>query len=175
MRMADVVAVLARRRVTLGFVAAAAAVWLSRPTWTSWMAGLLVAGVGEAIRVWAAGHLEKSREVTTSGPYRWVGHPLYLGSGVMALGVVVASRSVIVAALATLYMGTTITAAVRQEEAFLRRTFGDDYAHYQAGAAGEGAARRFSFARALRNREYRAVIGLLVGFALLALKVARPI
>ena len=27
-------------------------------------------GCGEALRIWAAGHLEKSREVTTSGPYR---------------------------------------------------------------------------------------------------------
>ena len=56
-------------------------------------AGLVVALVGEAIRMWAAGHLEKSREVTASGPYRWTRHPLYVGSAIMALGVVIASRS----------------------------------------------------------------------------------
>ena len=173
--MPEVMAVLARRRVTLGFVAAASAVWLSRPTVASWTAGWLVACVGEAIRVWAAGHLEKSREVTSSGPYRWVGHPLYLGSSIMTLGVVLASRSVVVALLAAAYMGATITAAVQQEEAFLRRTFGDDYARYQSGAPRRGVNRRFSVERALRNREYRAVIGLLVGFALLALKAWPPI
>lgn len=173
--MPDIAGFLARRRVTLGFAAAASAVWLSQPTWTSWRWGLLVALTGEAIRVWAAGHLEKSREVTTSGPYRWVGHPLYLGSSVMALGVVLAARSVVVGVLAAVYMGATITAAIRQEEAFLRRTFGDDYARYQSGTARQGVERRFSFARALRNREYRAVVGLLVGFTLLALKVVRPI
>ena len=27
---------------------------------------------GEALRLWAAGHLEKGKEVTRSGPYRWV-------------------------------------------------------------------------------------------------------
>jgi hypothetical protein len=31
--------------------------------------------------------------------------------------------------------------------------------------------RRFSVERALRNREYRAVVGLLAGFAILAIKL----
>src|SRR4029450_9628308 len=88
-------AVLARRRVPLGFVVAVAAVVLARPTWDSWRVGLLVAAFGEAIRVWAAGHLEKSREVTRSGPYRLIRHPLYGGSTVIAAGVVIASRSVV--------------------------------------------------------------------------------
>lgn len=170
--MDSIGAFLARRRVTLGFVAAAAAVWLSQPTWDTWRWGALVALAGQAVRVWAAGHLEKSREVTTSGPYRFVGHPLYLGSALLAVGVVIASRSLIVFVLTALYMGTTIGAAIRQEEAFLRRTFEADYARYQAGTAVPAVARRFSWARAMRNREYRSVLGAVVGFALLALKVA---
>ena len=55
--------------------------------------------VGEALRIWAAGHLEKGREVTRSGPYRWTRHPLYIGSAIIALGVVIAARSAIVALL----------------------------------------------------------------------------
>src|SRR5262249_8102292 len=133
---------------------------------------------GEAIRVWAAGHLEKGREVTSSGPYRWMGHPLYVGSSILALGVVIAAWSVPLAILAAVYMGTTITAAIRTEEAFLRRTFGDTYDRYQqsgAFALRASAPRRFSLARVMRNREYRAAAGLAVGFALLALKVVVPI
>jgi protein-S-isoprenylcysteine O-methyltransferase Ste14 len=165
---------LARRRVPLGFVAAAVAVALARPTVESWLAGLAVASIGEAIRVWAAGHLEKSREVTRSGPYRFTRHPLYAGSSVLALGVVLASRSVVVAAIAVVYMGATIAAAIRTEEAFLRRAFGSTYDEYRAARA-EPMDRRFSFARVMRNREYRAVTGLIVGFALLALKMWQPI
>src|SRR5690606_11817093 len=60
---ARMIATLARRRVPLGFVTAMLALVLARPTWTTWMAGLAVAIAGELIRVWAAGHLEKSREV----------------------------------------------------------------------------------------------------------------
>ena len=170
-RLADV---LARRRVTLGFVTTAAALVLAQPTWTTWLAGLLVALVGEAIRVWAAGHLEKSREVTSSGPYRWTAHPLYVGSSIIALGVVIAARNVPLAVLAAIYMGSTIAAAIQTEEAFLRRTFGEAYDRYHQ-SSGEPTPRRFSLERAMRNREYRAALGLLVGFALLAMKVVLPI
>ena len=125
--MADIVEFLARRRVALGGLTAIAALVLARPTGDSWYAGLAVAVAGEGIRVWAAGHLEKSREVTTSGPYRWMRHPLYVGSTVLALGIVIAARSYVLGALALLYIGTTIPAAIRSEEAFLRRTFGEAY------------------------------------------------
>src|ERR1043165_9441925 len=118
-RMADVAEFLARRRVALGGFTAIAGLFLARPTWNSWYAGLAVAVVGEGIRVWAAGHLEKSREVTTSGPYRWTRHPLYVGSTILALGIVIAARSYVLGALAALYIGTTIPAAIRSEEAFL--------------------------------------------------------
>lgn len=161
---------LARRRVPLGFVASAAALLLARPTWDTWAAGLAVAVAGECVRVWAAGHLEKGREVTRSGPYRAMRHPLYVGSTLIALGVAVASRSLAVAIIAAIYMGATITAAIWTEEAHLRRAFGDVYDKYRASRA-EPMARRFSLARAVRNREHRAVFGLLIGFALLALKV----
>ena len=133
-----------------------------------------MASAGECVRVWAAGHLEKGREVTRSGPYRWMRHPLYVGSGILALGIVVASRSPIVAVVAAVYVGSTIPAAIRTEEAFLRRTFGDTYDRYRRSQS-PPMARRFSLARARGNREYRAVLGLIAGFALLALKLLRPI
>ena len=161
---------LVRRRVALGFAAAAIALVLAHPTWVTWRAGLLVALAGEGVRIWAAGHLEKSREVTRSGPYRWTHHPLYAGSTLMAIGIVIASRSAVVAVVAAVYIGLTIPAAIRAEEAFLRRTFGDTYERYRRSGA-DPVARRFSLERAMRNREYRAVAGLIGGFALLALKV----
>ena len=122
-----VVATLARFRVALGFVFGVLVLILARPNKESLTIGMSIAACGEAIRVWAAGHLRKSREVTVSGPYRWVAHPLYVGSAVMGAGLAVASASVLVAALIALYLVATLTAAMKNEEAFLRRTFGDQY------------------------------------------------
>jgi len=167
----DVLKRLARWRVPLGFVSAVVVLWFARPTWRSLVTGGGIALVGQAVRVWAAGHLEKSREVTSSGPYRFTRHPLYVGSAVMGAGLAVAAAQVGLAALIAAYLVTTFAIAIRAEEAFLASRFGGDYEAYRAGRLTNG--RRFSWARALRtNREYRAVAGLVALFALLALKMA---
>lgn len=167
----SLVEVLARRRVALGFMCGIAALVLATPTRESLIAGALVAAAGEAVRIWAAGHLEKSKEVTTSGPYRFTRHPLYAGSAIITLGFVIASKSVVVAVLAAAYLAATYTAAIRREEAFLTAKFGAAYPDYRAGRLG-GVARTFSFERAMRNREYRAVAGIAVALAVLAVKMA---
>jgi protein-S-isoprenylcysteine O-methyltransferase Ste14 len=158
---------LARLRVPLGFAFGALVFLLAQPTARSMIAGAILAAAGEAVRVWAAGHLEKSREVTSSGPYRFTRHPLYLGSTIIGAGLAVAARSWIVALLVGVYLAATLTAAIRTEEVSLSVTFGGAYEAYRAGHT---VARRFSLERAVRNREYRAIVGLLVGLALLALK-----
>jgi len=112
-RGAGVTEALARRRVPLGFVCGGLVLWLSRPTRGTLIAGFAIASLGEAIRFWAAGHLHKAREVTSSGPYRWFAHPLYLGSSVMGVGLSVACRSATVAVLIALYLGATRVAAIR--------------------------------------------------------------
>jgi protein-S-isoprenylcysteine O-methyltransferase Ste14 len=160
---------LARRRVVLGFIAGLAAIWLSQPTRQTLLIGAIIAVSGEAMRIWAAGHLEKGREVTMSGPYRFTRHPLYLGSTIIGVGFAVASASVAVAVLVALYLAVTLGAAIATEEAHLTDKFGAAYPAYREGRA-TGAYRRFSAARAMRNREYRAVIGLLAVLALLSWK-----
>ncbi len=68
-----------------------------------------------------------------------------------------------------LYLGLTLGAAIRSEEAGLRAKFGREYAEYRAGRA-SGQTRRFSLERAIRNREHRAVAGVAGVMILLALK-----
>jgi protein-S-isoprenylcysteine O-methyltransferase Ste14 len=46
--------------------------------------GMVLGGL--ALRSWAAGTLHKRTELTTSGPYGLVRHPLYIGSFMMMLG-----------------------------------------------------------------------------------------
>jgi protein-S-isoprenylcysteine O-methyltransferase Ste14 len=164
----SVLARIARLRVPLGFLFAGVAFWLSAPTPRSLQLGLIVALAGEGIRVWAAGHLEKGREVTASGPYAFTRHPLYLGSSVMGLGLALAAGRLVVAVLVVAYLAVTLTAAIRTEERHLTEKFGDRYPAYREGRV--SVPRRFSVARAMRNREYRAVLGLAAGFAVLAWK-----
>jgi len=162
---------LARLRVPLGFAAFAAAFWLATPTPASLIAGAAIAVVGQALRVWAAGHIEKGREVTRSGPYRLMRHPLYVGSAILGLGFSVAAASFGTVLLVMAYFLVTYVAAVRMEEATLDARFAGEYSAYREGRAQE-TVRRFSAHRAFgSNREYRSVVGLVGVFALLWLRV----
>ena len=168
--MSSLTELLARYRVRLGFIAAAAAFGLARPTPRSFLIGCAVTVLGEALRVWAAGHLEKGREVTASGPYRLTRHPLYVGSSIIGLGFAIASGRPIVFVLVVLYLALTIGAAIRREESHLTEKFGSAYPAYREGRAPDDV-RRFTLERVRRNREYRAVLGLVAALALLAWKV----
>src|SRR5262249_18049684 len=112
-RVTEIGRTLARWRVPLGYVLGAAALWFAEPTWRSLGIGAAVGTIGEAVRIWAAGHLEKGREGTTSGPYAVTRHPLYLGSTLMGAGFAVAGHSVPVAALGFAAHAVTILPSVR--------------------------------------------------------------
>lgn len=160
---------LARWRVFLGFVFAAIALWLATPTPMSLLIGGAVSLIGESIRLWAAGHLQKSREVTRSGPYRFTRHPLYLGSSLIGIGFAIAANHSVVALIVAAYLLLTLTAAIRSEEAHLREKFGDDYDAYVEKRL-TPMDRPFSWQRALHNREHHTVAGLFGGFVILAAK-----
>ena len=159
---------IARARVTAGFFVAAAAFWLARPTWGSLTAGTLVAAAGALLRIWAAGHLRKGEEVTRSGPYRRLRHPLYYGSFLIGLGFAIAAAEALAAGVVIAYLVVTLLAASRLEEATLREAFGAGFD--DAGGAARQAARRFSARRMAANGEPRALAGFAAALGLLALK-----
>jgi protein-S-isoprenylcysteine O-methyltransferase Ste14 len=142
---------------------------LATPTATSLLAGGAVTVLGEAVRIWASGHIDKGREVTRSGPYRFVRHPLYLGSAVIGVGFIIVANNVWVALLVTAYLATTLLAAMRSEEAALDAKFKGEYSAYRDGTA-EPVDRPFSIARLGANREHRAIAGLVLGLGLLYLR-----
>jgi len=161
---------LARLRVPLGFVSAAAAFYLATPTPRSLVLGLLVALPGEVLRVWAAGHIVKGREITTSGPYRFTRHPLYLGSTILGIGFAIAAHNWVVAGIVAVYLGATLAVAISTEERTLDERFEGAYSRYRAGTL-TGDIRKFSVSRAVANREHRAVMGLAVAAVLLVLRM----
>jgi protein-S-isoprenylcysteine O-methyltransferase Ste14 len=160
---------LTRWRVTIGFVMAAIVFWLATPSSQSLIIGAIVALIGESIRLWAAGHLEKSKEVTMSGPYRYTRHPLYLGSSLIGIGMAIVANNRMVAIIVIAYLALTLTAAMRSEEAHLREKFGDAYDAYAEKRAPR-IERAFSWQRALYNREHHTIFGLAAGLLALWLR-----
>src|SRR5260370_5070745 len=108
---------IARRiRVPLGFLFAAAYIWLARPTFYSIIAGSSITIIGLLMRALASGHVTKNELLTISGPYAYTRNPLYFGSLVLAAGFAVASRSLWVALIAAGFFFPHYFSVVRPEE-----------------------------------------------------------
>ncbi len=171
-----------RLRVPVGWIAGIAAFVLARPTARSLLIGLFLAVLGEALRLWAAGHIDKTRSLATGGPYAHTRNPLYLGSVIMAAGVAVAAASPWVALAAAVYLLSFYPSVIREEALFLSGKFGTAYAEWAAAVplfrprlrpAGPRAS-RFHSSRVRKNREWRTALALPLVAALLYLRPRLP-
>jgi protein-S-isoprenylcysteine O-methyltransferase Ste14 len=87
--------------------------------------------VGVAVRIWGAGNLRKNQEITRTGIYRMVRHPLYVGSLAMFLAMFVTvgdplvGVALFVAMVVLVYYPTML-----DEEAYLHRKFPEQRAEH---------------------------------------------
>jgi protein-S-isoprenylcysteine O-methyltransferase Ste14 len=170
-----------RWRVPLGFLCGALFVLFARPRPITLGLGGAIALLGLALRAWAAGHIRKNAELAVSGPYAYTRNPLYLGSFLLGIGFTVASGQPLLGLLfAALFLGIYLP-VMRVESATLAQLFGEYYERY-ASAVPLFIPRpwpyrdarvpdvKFDASLYLRYREYRAALGLLIAWSLLALK-----
>src|SRR5450432_2166718 len=167
-----------RLRVPVGFALLGCFAWLAHPTPESILASLPLIAAGLATRAWAAGHLEKNLMLADSGPYAYTRNPLYLGSFVVALGFAMAGASWILALIFTAAFLLVYLPVMEREEAHLLTIFPSykDYAErvpllWPKLAPGTPGSRSFKPAVYLKNEEYKAALGVLVGLMVLAVKM----
>jgi protein-S-isoprenylcysteine O-methyltransferase Ste14 len=138
--------VFAQRGTLLALPAVSLAIF-GTPNARSIALGVPIALAGEAIRCWAVGYSGvttrsdrvEAPQLTTAGPYAYVRNPLYVGNFLTALGFTIAFTGGDAAAkrsaLAIAGLGTMLAVyatIVPLEEAYLRQTFGADFADYVA-------------------------------------------
>lgn len=150
--------------------------------------GFALALLGEGIRLWAAFHLHKNKDLVRTGPYALVRNPLYLGSATIAGGVCLAVsdpwRPLFSLSLWTsMALGFTFFYAytIREEEEHLRRLFGQDFDRYvrkvpclwpKPGRLPEALrTTRPNWALLAKNRELTTLAALLALSVLLRLKM----
>ncbi len=177
----------ARVRVPSGFLLVAVYAVFSRPAPKLLAAGALVALAGILLRACAAGHLDKNRRLTTSGPYAYTRNPLYLGSALVALGFALAGGVWWLGLLLGLFLVALYLPVVTEEEAHLAQLFPDFRNYAQAvprfwprrpppqGGREMPASSRFRWPLYWQNQEYNALLGYLFGLALLVWKLHRTL
>jgi protein-S-isoprenylcysteine O-methyltransferase Ste14 len=169
---------LVRRRTTFTWIVPILLL-ISSWKWGIWneaayLGGLVFIVAGEAVRIWAAGYIQKDDVIATGGPYAFVRNPLYFGSFLLTVGYVLlsglgVSYSPLIAVLAWAAMIALFLlfhlAAIFSEERFLKEKFGEPYAAYLRSVprlfpkpwpAKQTSARdagHFAWQQAMRNRE----------------------
>lgn len=149
----------------------------SRPTASLLLIGGLVSLLGLLLRAVAAGSILKDERLADGGVYGRLRHPLYVGSFFLGLGLSAAGgRWWFPLAFSALF-GWVYFLAIRAEEKELESRFGERFPSYraqvpaffprlrpyQSGDSSQG----FRGEVYLRNREWQAALGALVGYGLL--------
>jgi protein-S-isoprenylcysteine O-methyltransferase Ste14 len=104
--------------------------WLGQPKLELLYAGLVLIIIGEAIRMWASGHVKKNKILATDGPYAFVRHPLYVGNILVVAGFALASglwwSPILMVALLLFYY----PAAISYEDNKLHKYFGEQWENW---------------------------------------------
>jgi protein-S-isoprenylcysteine O-methyltransferase Ste14 len=166
-----------RLRVPLGFVVAAAVLYLAQPAGILILAGLPIALAGATLRALAASVIRKDSVLTASGPYAWTRNPLYLGSSLLGLGFAIMSGSWIAAALIILPSLIIYPNVIRREEAHLARLFPETFPEYRAKVPRflprfRATESSYSINRYVANREYNTALGFVAVLAVFIVKWA---
>ncbi len=175
-KYADLVA---RLRVPSGFAIVVVFAWLSHPTPVSFGQGIPIAIIGLLLRAWAAGCLAKNQQLARSGPYAHTRNPLYIGTLLVAFGLVVASRNIWLGILFAAVFTFVYLPVIQLEEQHLRSLF-PDYAEYaeqvpallpRLTPAPQNNPQPFRGSLYLKNKEYQAGAGFAAGMLFLLWKL----
>jgi protein-S-isoprenylcysteine O-methyltransferase Ste14 len=166
-----------KTRVPVGTVLGMIFLLLMHPSIRSLWIGGAISLVGACLRIWAAGHIEKGRVLTQGGPYAITRNPLYLGSFIMALGIILAGQGYWLLLPFAAFFAIFYYPVMKAEEQELLNGYGERFVEYSVTvplffprfrkAGPQDSA--FLWARVVRNREHRTVAGLLAAQVLLIL------
>ena len=118
------------RRIPL-FIGAFLLVIFAKPQFPGILIGMVLIFLGEGIRIWAAGHLQKNEILTVTGPYAYVKNPLYIGSIFITAGFcILADNIYFLAAAFFMFCFHYIPYKRRVEGDRLRKIFGSQFEDY---------------------------------------------
>lgn len=138
--------------------------------------GMALLFFGLGIRSWSAGTLQKHESLTRIGPYALVRNPLYVGSFLMMFGFAILLNDVLSLLFIAGPMSFLYWYQVKGEEQHLSAHFPQDWSNY-ANSTPRFIPYKFnsmwrcgwSRAQWLRNREFQAILGSVVGVVGIAL------
>jgi protein-S-isoprenylcysteine O-methyltransferase Ste14 len=118
------------RRIPL-FIGAFLLVIFAKPQFPGIWIGMVLIFLGEGLRIWAAGHLQKNEVLTVTGPYAYVKNPLYIGSIFITAGFCILGNNIyLLAAALFMFCFHYIPYKKKVEGDRLKKIFGNRFEDY---------------------------------------------
>ena len=117
-------------RIPIGFIAGFVFLLRAEPTPVSFVSGLIIMVLGEAVRFISAGTLIKYEGVTRNGIYNFTRNPLYVGSFLIGVGACIISRDPVFSLFFFIAYPLIYFQVIKREEVFLKGRYGDEYTQY---------------------------------------------
>ncbi len=167
-----------RKRVVLSSIASVLFLVFADPDGRALLWGSLPVILGEGIRIWSSGHIDKNDRITREGPYSLSRNPLYIGNFLIGTGFVVAARNAWIAAAFLVFFTAIYAYTIRYEEAFLKTRFPTEYGNYERsvprwislGRLGSYVPGRFRWRLVTSHREWGNMIVILIGYSILVFR-----
>ena len=164
-------------KTVLAAVVAVLLVRYARPEPVWFIPGVVVTLLGEWLRLWAAGHLRKNKQLTTTGPYSYVKNPLYIGTLLITIGYSAMAKNIYIMIGGFVWFFIYYAPyKKKQENEKLIGSFGDAWIVYDKAVPDylprftpypARGANRWSFDVVKENSEHETAIGVFIGFAVM--------
>ena len=167
-----------KHRTKLSGAAAVIFLFLSQPSSITLYCGAVFILVGQAMRIWSAGHIHKNEVLTVTGPYSLSRNPLYVGSFILGTGFMIAMGVIWLAIGFLIFFAFVYWFTIKWEEEKLERKFPDVWEEYKASVPRFLPFRRlpgyrsgeFSWAQVKRYKELQNATAVLVIYLILLAK-----
>jgi protein-S-isoprenylcysteine O-methyltransferase Ste14 len=170
-------------KTVLAAVVAIILFYLAKPEPAWFVVGAVITVLGEALRLWAAGHLRKNKQLTTTGPYSYVKNPLYIGTLLITIGYSAMARNIYIMICGFVWFFIYYAPyKKKQENEKLISSFGQPWVEYDKAVPdylpritpypGRGT-NRWSYDVVKENSEHETAIGVFIGFAVMLYLLVR--
>ncbi len=164
----------ATHRIAATLPVALLLVAFAHPTPASVVIGGALVTLGEALRIWASGHIDKNARLATAGPYAHTRNPLYVANLVLLAGFCAMAANPWVAVLALAAFALIYRPVIREEARHMLALFGDEYREWSREVPlffprltrAPHRRGRFSWALVVKHREHRNALAFGAGIAL---------
>ncbi|MFW6132068.1 MAG: methyltransferase family protein [Candidatus Aminicenantaceae bacterium] len=169
-----------RWRVRVGLFCMIPVLILSKPNFYYFMAGIIISSIGLLIRIWASGYIMKEKKLTICGPYQYTRNPLYLGNLFLIAGIVCLSHSYWILLCFILYIALFYPVIIHYENQRMERLFPHEFSKYKKNIPSlfpklkpysSSCQTNFSRDLFMKNKEYRASLGMILLWLLIYLKM----